>query len=964
MKKLFINLVLLLSYVSIVQSQTVLKAGDIAIAQVNYTSHCIDFVPLVDIQAGTEFFFTDYFYKQSLGGFDTSTGSDGIYKFTAPENITAGTIIPTYNNSNFVKTAGSSSSIKLYTTGYIGEHITVFQVSSSNDTTFVTTFGWMREKNYEGSYSGYSDIPPGLSKTDFTVVEMDSLYFEVSQKVARDYKYRGNQSGSPYLTRKNLSYNSNYNKYGSSTYSQSGNFSILAPDSVSPELEKSFPVENQTGISLISVASFTFNETVEVKSGLTLQCPANNFTVGISVSKIQVYKNEVSFDLESYLSPSSKYILTIPVGFLTDENNNPWPKDDDIVIPFSTAAIRNTLNINFETDKKENLKWVTNNQEKVDVYGDTAMHTVGYFDFKIKDIPMKLHREYNLFDGDTITFNEDSIAALISYPALKGLQVDLSAFDSTIYTIKGLMTGNNCPVMAIIKAQNDTVDYRYFENTIYPGIGGEYGLSSRFFQLSNTLEKKLDSLNFTSFEGSITKFTIEFADEALTKNALGDDKTICQGDSVTLKPKAGIGMSYSWNTGETSSSIVVKNSGEYIVTLTNTLGSIKDTINISVKEPAPMILPKGIVHGCLGDTVSVNAGSPENTYLWSLLEGETHENIRKITQAGTYYVHISNGACITLDSVNVQFGYGKINASFLQGGMTGSNDVQGQLYKKNDNGNYDLYQTKNLPQFATFDSLTAGEYLLKAHFVSYSFSGENPFVDTYHDGSTSWLSTTPINISCETDTTINFLLASKNSTVIMTGQAVISGTVGELLTMRSANTTTNYSVNIYLTDSYGNIIASTTPDTSGAFSFRNLPSGTYGILFERIGFTQTESYNVTIQDGEIVSNVNFAIDLGKNTIYKYATVGGSDNAKISSVSVSPNPVIDNASVLFNLQNSDQINLLITDLSGKQVFIADFGLLEAGVHALNISLKKTLPNGSYILRIKGRTCEYSTKIIVR
>ena len=58
MKKITL-FVLLLAIIQIAKAQTVLKPGDIAIVQVNYTFNSFDFVCYVDIEAGTEIWFTN-----------------------------------------------------------------------------------------------------------------------------------------------------------------------------------------------------------------------------------------------------------------------------------------------------------------------------------------------------------------------------------------------------------------------------------------------------------------------------------------------------------------------------------------------------------------------------------------------------------------------------------------------------------------------------------------------------------------------------------------------------------------------------------------------------------------------------------------------------------------------------------------------------------------------------------------
>ncbi|MBI5217955.1 MAG: gliding motility-associated C-terminal domain-containing protein [Bacteroidia bacterium] len=100
--------------------------------------------------------------------------------------------------------------------------------------------------------------------------------------------------------------------------------------------------------------------------------------------------------------------------------------------------------------------------------------------------------------------------------------------------------------------------------------------------------------------------------------------TFCQGDSAMLN--AGAYASYLWSTGETTQSIVVDASGNYIVTVTNTFGcfasnfiqvTVKPYVNVSVNI---FVYPPDTA--CTGETVNltaipVNPGTAPN-YQWSV----------------------------------------------------------------------------------------------------------------------------------------------------------------------------------------------------------------------------------------------------------------------------------------------------------------------------------------------------------
>ncbi|MBS4044053.1 MAG: gliding motility-associated C-terminal domain-containing protein [Chitinophagaceae bacterium] len=82
---------------------------------------------------------------------------------------------------------------------------------------------------------------------------------------------------------------------------------------------------------------------------------------------------------------------------------------------------------------------------------------------------------------------------------------------------------------------------------------------------------------------------------------LGNDKTICFSESLTLNASNGINNYYLWNDGSTDSVYVVKNSGTYNVSVSNECGTDTDEINITVETCANQIfVPTGFTPN--GDT--------------------------------------------------------------------------------------------------------------------------------------------------------------------------------------------------------------------------------------------------------------------------------------------------------------------------------------------------------------------------
>ncbi len=120
--------------------------------------------------------------------------------------------------------------------------------------------------------------------------------------------------------------------------------------------------------------------------------------------------------------------------------------------------------------------------------------------------------------------------------------------------------------------------------------------------------------------------------------------TICQGDNVTIYAASPTGRTYSWSTGQNTSSITVSpnNTTTYLVTVFDN----NNCSNSGTKTIHVVRLPLAFINGpstmCQGDTVTLTA-SEGSQYQWS--NGMTSQSIA-VTAAGQYSVNIYNaGGC-------------------------------------------------------------------------------------------------------------------------------------------------------------------------------------------------------------------------------------------------------------------------------------------------------------------------------
>jgi len=130
---------------------------------------------------------------------------------------------------------------------------------------------------------------------------------------------------------------------------------------------------------------------------------------------------------------------------------------------------------------------------------------------------------------------------------------------------------------------------------------------------------------------------------------LGDDVTICPGNSLTLGVPEPAGAHYSWSTGSTDSSIKVTDSGSYTLTVTVDGCSASSTVTVTSGTITPVFLGPD-TSLCLGETVVFSVNAPDAR--WS---NGTHGPSLKIDFPGTYWVIVPESCGDVSDTVKVDY---------------------------------------------------------------------------------------------------------------------------------------------------------------------------------------------------------------------------------------------------------------------------------------------------------------------
>lgn len=129
----------------------------------------------------------------------------------------------------------------------------------------------------------------------------------------------------------------------------------------------------------------------------------------------------------------------------------------------------------------------------------------------------------------------------------------------------------------------------------------------------------------------------------------GSSISFCQGNSITLNA-ANANSTYTWSTGDSTSSITVSVSGKYWVAVTNQCGTTTDTIDVIIDSPINVNLGADRAICAQSSTTLSVPFSASTFYQWSNGSGS---NQITVTQPGQYWVSATNACGTYTDTINI-----------------------------------------------------------------------------------------------------------------------------------------------------------------------------------------------------------------------------------------------------------------------------------------------------------------------
>jgi gliding motility-associated-like protein len=133
--------------------------------------------------------------------------------------------------------------------------------------------------------------------------------------------------------------------------------------------------------------------------------------------------------------------------------------------------------------------------------------------------------------------------------------------------------------------------------------------------------------------------------------SLGNDSSLCNGQTLLEKPAIQAGETCLWNTGSTATTMTITSPGLYWLKVSDNGCASSDSITVSYK-PLPVVSLGKDSGLCDGQTLTLDASYGNSTYLWQ--DGSTQPTFT-VSNAGNYKVKVTENGCDTSAQITVNY---------------------------------------------------------------------------------------------------------------------------------------------------------------------------------------------------------------------------------------------------------------------------------------------------------------------
>lgn len=181
----------------------------------------------------------------------------------------------------------------------------------------------------------------------------------------------------------------------------------------------------------------------------------------------------------------------------------------------------------------------------------------------------------------------------------------------------------NVPIVVNLGPNRSVCDAEVLDAGYFPGA--QYAWStSETTRAVDVASSGTYSVSITDQNGCTANASVLLEVNVTPVVSLGADKSICEGEQLTLDAGFNSMFTYSWSTGAASSSINVTTAGNYNVLVSNSNCSVSESVEVKVNAAPSANFTAAST--CSGRTVSFNNLSVNNsagnlTYLWNFGDG-------------------------------------------------------------------------------------------------------------------------------------------------------------------------------------------------------------------------------------------------------------------------------------------------------------------------------------------------------
>lgn len=180
-----------------------------------------------------------------------------------------------------------------------------------------------------------------------------------------------------------------------------------------------------------------------------------------------------------------------------------------------------------------------------------------------------------------------------------------------------------------------------------PGYTYHWNPSGQITPTASNLASGNYTVTVTDAKGCTSSNTITVTSSGSITATAGPNSTICSGQSVTLTASGG--GNYLWNNGNTNSMLYVTPTVTSTYSVIVSAGSCSDTaITTVLVNASPSVALGNDQTLCNGQSLTLNAGNPGASYLWST--GATTQTVN-VSGTGSYWVIVAYTNCLAKDTV-------------------------------------------------------------------------------------------------------------------------------------------------------------------------------------------------------------------------------------------------------------------------------------------------------------------------